>query len=83
MAGSGRRKEIRAHRAAETGNGRGVKGHSLGERPPQFARHDGQVFLLTVDVAEGQTNELDVFLLHVLDDFFRCALHGVPRFLAI
>ena len=70
------KEQIGADLAAKAGNGRGVKGHAVGECPLELAGHDGDVFLLAVHVAEGQANELHILFLDKLDDLFRGIFHG-------
>ena len=66
--------------AAEALHRRGVEGDPVGEGPLELGGHDRHVVLLSIDVAEGQTDKLDVLLLHELHYFFRRVLHVLTCF---
>ena len=72
--------QIGADLAAEALHRRGVKGDPVGEGPLELGGHDRHVVLLSIDVAEGQTDKLDVLLLHELHYFFRRVLHVLTCF---
>ena len=70
--------QIRPHRAAEPGNGRGIKGDAMGKGPLQFLRHDRDVLLPPRDITKGQADELHILLLCVFIYVFRRINHRLP-----
>ena len=76
-AGIGVKKEVGAHLAPEARNGRGVDGDALTEGTFQFIRHDGDVLLLSEDVAEGQTDKAHIFLPHIFHNFLFGKVHPI------
>ena len=72
--------QIGADLTAEALHRRGVEGDPVGEGPLELGGHDRHVVLLSIDVAECQTDKLDVLLLHELHYFFRRVLHVLTCF---
>jgi hypothetical protein len=62
-------KQIRAEGSPEALDGRCVNGNAGLKGPLQLRGHNGQVFLPSAHIAEGQTDELHIRLLHVLHHF--------------
>ena len=69
-------KQVGAHLIAEAGDGRGVKGDAVLKRPVKLVGMDGDILLPPRQVAEGQADELDVLLRHILPDFLFGILHS-------
>ena len=63
--------------AAESIHCRCVKGDPVCKGALELAGHDGYIVLLSIDIAEGQTDKFDILLLNELYHFFR----GVPHIL--
>ena len=76
------KQKVGADLAAETSHGPGSKGDPVCEGAFELAGHDGHIVLLSIDVAKGQPNKLDVLLLNELYHFFRRILHVLTRFLS-
>ena len=74
------KQQIGADLAAEALHRRGIKGDPVGEGALELTWHDGHVVLLSIDVAEGQADKLDILLLHELYHFFRRVLHVLTCF---
>ena len=60
--------QVGVYLVTEAGNGRGVKGDTIFKRAVKLVRMDGDILLLSGQVAECQTDELHVLLRHILLD---------------
>ena len=67
--GIGMQEEVGAYLAPEAGDGGGIYGDAVPKGAIQLRRQDGDVFLLSEDITEGQADEAHILLLHILAYF--------------
>ena len=61
---------------------RGIKGDPIRKSALELTGHDRHIVLLSIDIAEGQTDKPDILLLNELDHFFWRVLHVFTCFLS-
>ena len=69
------KEEVTVRYIRESINGRGVKGNAVFKGTTQFVWHDGNIFLIALQINEGKTDEFDILFFHVFDDFFWGVVH--------
>ena len=77
----GVQQEIRSDLAAKSTHCRSIDGNAELESTLELTGHDGHIMLLSIDIAECQSDEFDIFFLHKLHHFFWGILHNVTCFL--
>ena len=74
--GNGKQKQIRFHHIAKARNGRGIKGNALRKGTLQLVRHNRKIALPARKIAEGEANELYIFLFDIRKYVFFCVKHS-------